>query len=374
MSLPAADLLSGHLTLAPGRPEPLQCSRPVIGAALMQRVTTGRRAVLLPELVGSIFTLCAAAHRATSRRAVAAALGQAPVAGSEGPALAAATVREHLQRLALDLPRAVPVPGLEPDAGWLRDLLPVLAPRPSEGGADAAAGLVVSLSAALERALFGMPPAQWLQRWQQDGGAWLADWAARSAHPHARWLLAVRARAEAVRLCCRPLAVVDEGEPGWRALAAALTEDPGFPERPLWHGAPAETGPWTRQARPEREADSAWQRLGARLADLAALASAPNGSMPLAHGALAIAPGEALAWTEMSRGLLVHWLRLEDPHAPEDTARAAEYRVVAPTEWNFHPRGRLAQALRSGALDGAHARVAAAALDPCVGFSVQESA
>ena len=60
-----------------------------------------------------------------------------------------------------------------------------------------------------------------------------------------------------------------------------------------------------------------------------------------AEGALPLADGEAIAWTEMARGLLVHWVRLEDsPSGP----RVADCRVLAPTEWNFHPRGVLAQA------------------------------
>lgn len=367
MSTPAADLLSGHLTLSPGREPSLQCSRPVIGDALMRRVTAGRRATLLPELVGAVFTLCAAAHRATSRRAVAAALGQVPAAGSEAAALALATAREHLQRLALDLPRAVPVAGLTPDPGWLRS-----APAGATGAAADPARALAELSGWLAQAVFGMPVATWLQAWRQDPEDWLAHWAQGSEQPHARWLVAVQRRARAVVLPCRALALLDDGEPGLRSVAAALAQDAQFPERPHWRGAPAETGPWTRQARPEPGTTTAWRRLGARLADLAALAEGE----PLAFGALAVAAGEGLAWTEMSRGLLLHWVRLDDPRADAETARTADYRVVAPTEWNFHPQGALAAALRAlapgGALDGEHARVAAAALDPCVGFTVQE--
>ena len=113
---------------------------------------------------------------------------------------------------------------------------------------------------------------------------------------------------------------------------------------------------------------SLWHRLGARLADLVHLALGDG----LACGACTLGPGEGIAWTEMSRGLLVHWVRLEDgPQAP-DTARAAAYRVLAPTEWNFHPHGALAEALRSRRLHAAQARLAAAALDPCIRFDIAE--
>ena len=51
---------------------------------------------------------------------------------------------------------------------------------------------------------------------------------------------------------------------------------------------------------------------------------------------------------------------------------AAAYRVLAPTEWNFHPHGALAEALRSRRLDATQARLAAAALDPCIHFDIAE--
>jgi len=165
-------------------------------------------------------------------------------------------------------------------------------------------------------------------------------------------------------LPCRPLALLDEGEAGLRAIAAALSADPGVPERPLWRGAAAETGPWTRAGREPAAPSkaSAWFRLGARLADLAAIAVGE----PLAFGAVAIGPGEAIGYSEMSRGLLLHWVRLTaDEHV-------ADCRVIAPTEWNFHPRGSLAQALREGRFDAGQARLAALALDPCIRFDVEE--
>jgi coenzyme F420-reducing hydrogenase alpha subunit len=100
--------------------------------------------------------------------------------------------------------------------------------------------------------------------------------------------------------------------------------------------------------------------------------TAPAHAGPLACGALALAPGEGIAWTEMSRGLLMHWVRLEEGARQPDTARVALYRVLAPTEWNFHPRGALGLALAAGRLDAAAARLAALALDPCIRFDVAE--
>jgi hypothetical protein len=186
----------------------------------------------------------------------------------------------------------------------------------------------------------------------------------------ARWLVAVRAEAQALALPCRPLGVLHEGAAGLQAVAAALRGDPDFAERPLWRGAAAETGPWTRKVLgPEPPAaDTAWLRLGARLADLAAIAC----GQPLACDALALGPGEGIACTEMSRGLLMHWVRLEEGARSADTARVAVFRVLAPTEWNFHPQGALGRALAERRLDAEGARLAALALDPCIAFRVLE--
>jgi Ni,Fe-hydrogenase I large subunit len=68
----------------------------------------------------------------------------------------------------------------------------------------------------------------------------------------------------------------------------------------------------------------------------------------------------------MARGLLLHWVQLDHRGA------VSGYRLVAPTEWNFHPQGALAQALRAlQPQDLDSARLLAAAFDPCVQCSIE---
>jgi Ni,Fe-hydrogenase I large subunit len=89
----------------------------------------------------------------------------------------------------------------------------------------------------------------------------------------------------------------------------------------------------------------------------------------LNSGALALGEGQALAWCEMARGLLVHWVQLDSHGA------VAQYRVLAPTEWNFQPQGALALALAvRSPQDAKAAQTLATAFDPCVEFSVQTAA
>lgn len=358
----------GRLSLHPGQAPSVVCQRPMVGADMMRRLTEGRRATLLPDLLGTVFTLCATAQRATSRRAVRAAFGLPEAkadAERDALVLALTTAREHLQRLALDLPSLVPQPGIAPDPAWVRDA-PVMALPQRAGGpaGDALASAAASLADWLQRRLLGMPCGRWLDAWHRGGGAWLDDWSRTHEHPFTRWLRAVHDAATPFVMPCRALDLVGDGEPGWRALAAGLAADATLAEHPRWQGAPAETGPWTRHGRAE-PVHTLWDRLGARVADLVVIALLAS-ERPLACGALTVAPGEGLAWSEMSRGLLVHWVRLED--GPLDVARAEVYRVIAPTEWNFHPEGALAHAL--AAAGPVQARLAAATLDPCLPFDV----
>ena len=69
---------------------------------------------------------------------------------------------------------------------------------------------------------------------------------------------------------------------------------------------------------------------------------------------------------ETSRGLLAHVVTLE-------RGVVKRWRTVAPTEWNFHPEGPLASALRGLPAEGLaeQAALAVTALDPCVGHEVR---
>jgi Ni,Fe-hydrogenase I large subunit len=161
---------------------------------------------------------------------------------------------------------------------------------------------------------------------------------------------------------------------GLHQLASSLVADPEFVQRPTWLGQCAENGPWSRLRHRQAQAvvaHSAWTRLSARWLELVEIAAADpyhpeQGRMPLlASGALQLAAGQALAWVEMARGLLFHWVQLDPAGAVQD------YRVLAPTEWNFHPQGALAQALSALPVgETVAASTLAAAFDPCVACTV----
>lgn len=312
------DGFGGALRVQPGRPRPhnLHSTRP----ELVGRLATGLPADRLPAVLGSLFSLCGHAHRLCAGMAVDAACG-APCDADDG-SLERETLREHLRRIWLDWPRLL-------------------------GGGPVDLGLLSRCPAHgvtgpwLAQAVFGVPASHWLRAWVADPAAWLSDWAASHDTLPARLLHAVRDLAQ-VPIEAAPALRVDD------AVADA----------------PRETGPWTRLHTTEPPPADAWQRLGSRLAEIARLSV---GQQALDRGARLRADGEAVAWVEMARGLLIHRLRLDAD------GRVAACRVFAPTDWNFHPDGAVARALESmSPCDERRVGVLMAAYDPCVPYVIDQ--
>lgn len=388
MSGAAGAALSGALILRPGPGRTaIASSRVPLAGALLRGRPAGEAMLMLPRL----FALCGQAHRVTAALAVATAMagddrraGQAGVAAlaPERAALAAETLREHVRRLLIDWPRLLGQPA-DGAAAALRACPLFGAAAMAHNGGDGAAARDW-----IGRELLGGPVAPWLAGWREDRAGWLGRWSGRAQALPARLMRAVRDDAVAIGAAWPPLRA-QAGEAGMRALAARMADGAGLEYVAGDTGAACETGCWTRlggggdgdQAAP----DSAWLRMGARLAEVCRLAGdgpaagragwADGGA--LACGALWLGEGEALAWTEMARGVLCHRVRLE-----LDGARPTigDYHVLAPTDWNFHPRGVVADALAALPAGGdAVARAAtarrvgvlAAAFDPCVHFEIE---
>jgi coenzyme F420-reducing hydrogenase alpha subunit len=88
---------------------------------------------------------------------------------------------------------------------------------------------------------------------------------------------------------------------------------------------------------------------------------------------LSPAPGIGVAQSAAARGLLVHRVSIAD-------GRIRDYRILAPTEWNFHPLGVVAEGLREiayGINDVQRlerlARLYITAIDPCVEYELSVS-
>ena len=352
--------LAGRVRLRPGGTAPaIQSDRPLLAT----RLARGRPAKELPDTLAAVFALCAHAHRATSRRAIAAARGDAaPAQADEHRSLQLDTAREHVMRIAHDWHALLPgAPAPEP-ALRLREN-PLWQPAL---GAEAQA---TALPQWLARDWLGMTADDWLAQHRADPLGHAARWCEQADTPLAHLLRSQRAPMQAIATPSRPLRLLEAPGLCMPQLAARMHTEPDFCARPDWQGEPAETGPWTRAIDPPASPlHNVWMRFVARLVDLLELAL-PQGAERLARGALSLGCGEGIAWTEMARGLLVHWVRLDDA---TDGERVADCRVLAPTEWNFHPQGILARALAGlhGESRADQAARAAVAFDPCVAFEV----
>ena len=353
--------LVGQVQLRPGTGHPtLTSTRP----ALVGRLTQGRRPEELPLLLGSLFTLCGHAHQLAAQMAVDAALGRA--SPSPAPAAAAAlrvaTARDQLVRIAHDWPRLLPG---TPDEALAQSLVHCpLGPALRDPVAQQSA--LAALPAWLEQHWLGLPAAEWLARQEQAPVEWAMHWARNTTTPLARLLRAQHGPCARLATPALPLSLAALEAGGFKELSRQLEQVPPH-VLPQWQGAVPDTGPWTRRRdSAPLPAHNAWMRLLSRLTDLLHLA-VPDGPDWLALGRLQPAPGQGIAWVEMARGLLIHWVKLSDgPGGP----RVAACRVLAPTDWNFHPHGVLAHAL-AGVTHEDDARRLAVAFDPCVAFSVE---
>ncbi len=354
----------------------VRSTRPAIGA----RVAIGRRPAEAAALLPALFAICG---HAQGRAAIAAmrAAGAEPdeTAGRAAWSVPLEAVQETFWRLLIDLPRALALASeaavVSAARATVSRAIGALRAAPADAGstlADAA----LALAALARDHVFG-----------SDGDAWLADtdldafdrWRDAAATLPARALKRV---AEGARSLGRSDTALMPGLEGalWQSVVLpTLQRDPAFAQAPTWGGRPVETGALARmRAQPlvaalvEREGRNATARIAARLVDLAeVLATLRRGVAEPERWvrAWSLDAGEGVAAVQTARGLLLHYARLDD-------GRVGAYRIVAPTDWNFHPEGALATSLRGAEADDepallAQARLAVLSLDPCVGYRVE---
>jgi hypothetical protein len=159
------------------------------------------------------------------------------------------------------------------------------------------------------------------------------------------------------------LSVADDG-----AVIAALARDIGFIRAPWLPGRVAETGPAARRGCSAADPAAARAARLAEVLEAAALLGEPGaGRLPdwISAGSAGVNTGYAAV--ETPRGRLYYRLVLGAG------GQVREARVLAPTEWNFHPDGPVARALvgfRPGAEAVAAIARRAAAFEPCVALRV----
>jgi hypothetical protein len=355
----------------------VESTRPLIAGRLVAGRSAADAAAMLPRL----YSICGRAQGAAARSALAAAAGAATreTCAAQERAVVLETIQEYLWRISIDWPRAM---GRNPEpaavAAVRQRIGPALQAIGAGGGAAIEPGLGAALLALADEHVYGEPVEAWLARTDADAfDGWVAAGATLPA------LLQRELTASAPSLGRSATMLMPQPTAGAirQALLPSLREDPSFALAPTWDGMTVETGALARvrgehvvAALAERDGHTVAVRMAARLVELAQLllrVARPedDAACPPRVDAFAVADGEGVAVVETARGLLLHRAVLAD-------GRVADYQVVAPTEWNFHPVGPLVQGLEGEEVTDAgllerNARLAVDALDPCVACSIE---
>jgi hypothetical protein len=353
----------------------VQSTRSSLGA----RIAVGRQATEAAELLPTLFSICAHAQAAAASAALNAAGARLDdVAGEAAWGVPLEAAQDTFWRLLIDTPRAL---GLEPQTGAVaaaRSLVgaAMSALRTRDGTSrDVLARAAGALAELAREHVYGHNPGAWLAH---VDAASFAGWCDRTPTLPARALAVLAHRAP--RLCRSDTALMPGlDEAGFASsVVPALRDDADFARAPVWGDRPVETGALSRMCEQplvaaliERDGCSAATRIAARLVELAHLLEELRSAADASKWTRAwpLEAGVGLAAVQTARGLLLH-------HARLDGERVDDYRIVAPTDWNFHPEGALARGLLGTEAGDEAALTAAAglavlALDPCVGFRVE---
>ena len=333
----------------------VESTRPQVADRLLRGKDADEAVALVPNL----FAICGRSQHVAAELALAAARGaRSLVTAAQVRRIESEMAQEYLWRALIDWARATQQ---VPDDKTLAAARSALAHDDRD-----------LLRLIVERDVLGADAAQWYEHEHvPDFEIWItgAETAA------ARFLADVQRDGPRHGACDVPLLPrFDSGDSAQR-IVAALGADAGFERRPHLAGSPAETGAIARlreqplvKALGSAYGRSTLVRFAARLSELARIVCGDEAPAPLA-GSLSLATGRGLGWAETARGLLLHQIDL-------DGGRIALYRIVAPTEWNFHPDGALARATL-----GVHELSAAdlrrrtewllQSLDPCVAYRLE---
>lgn len=311
--------------------------------ASVANLLVGRTAQEAIKLLPLVFSLCAHAHVMAAKGAL-----NLPISEQDRQLVLAENAREHLLRILM---------------GWKVDNAPILPPTPvmsliSEMEKGTAIDI---LKTYLQEYIFGISLEVFLKFSTKD----IKQWLAQSTTLPALYLSQLTNK-NWQSLGATPLRFLPQMP--IKTLKERLDE-PDFALMPDWNGKPCETGPLARQST-HPIVSEALKEFGAglltrHLARLVELAQIPKQmAIPQTRQ-----KGVQKGVVETARGRLVHVAEVTDN-------KITKYAILAPTEWNFHPKGIAMQSLSVlQALDKStlamQARAVVEAIDPCVDFDVR---
>jgi len=327
--------------------------------SLPERLTNGRPVPDVLRTMPLLFSICARAQGAAAAGALDAAQGYttcSAIAAGRRAAVRCETIVELMTRMLIDWPHALGATADVESIAHLRQM-------------PAHATLETGRAVAAER-VYGTDPTTWLAEASPEN---FEHWTATAGTLPARLLR--KLRTDALDLGRSDVAALPAAVEGICAILPAL-DDLAFGRAPHWSGRPVETGALARRAEHPliasllaREGNTVPTRFAAQLIDLACWLSDEIAECIPSVRQLRDEPGVGYGFAETARGLLLHQAEVSAGHVQR-------YRIIAPTEWNFHPAGALARGLVDRPVTSSAAAKRAAgllvqALDPCVACTVE---
>jgi uptake hydrogenase large subunit len=333
-----------------------------------------------------LFAACRSAQSIAAAEAFEDALGVEPPASTRKTRAAlvlAETAREHALRILMDWPKFLRAPE-EADPKLLKSLMQADRKIASAFGglgelvvANTQAGreAIAELRGFLEHVIFRRDLDEWSAFDRESLTAWAQEGCTVGQRLIGQVMNEGLLDAGAAELSALPALEC-------KALAERLfaAEADAFIARPKWGGSPRETSALSRLL-PHPLISTLRAKhgfgLGARLVScLMELATIPSRirtltDAPQPSPETRLGNGRGVAQVEAARGRLIHAVEM-------DGEKVARYRILAPTEWNFHPSGAVAQGLGRIATGGGDrkacawlARLFVISADPCVAADVR---
>jgi Ni,Fe-hydrogenase I large subunit len=322
------------------------------------------------QLVPLLYSVCGKAQHAAAIEATSAAQGIERQSNSKlEREVVCEAMQEHLWRLLLDWPKLMELPMHQQQFihwhGALKEI--------SNGR-----GSAENLLAELHQVLLGITPAE---RAQIDNYNKLIELQNRGRGLLVPLIAALNFEEENFKFNDK----VEQSElmPNWGASEILQMFKDNFNNQfaaiPQYDGKPMETGALAQNQNAPLMRDEmnhhptrVQARLVARLVALLDSAeSLVTGNISAVLQSISAANSSGLSVVKTARGMLLHFVRIEEN-------RIAEYLTVAPTEWNFHPQGALANGLIGLQESDAErlmrtAKIFVLSLDPCVEYEIELS-
>lgn len=366
----------------------IRSQRPVQAASVFQgKVVTG-----VLQTLPLLYQVCSMAQATAAITACEQALGMAQSSAIQTARLMLVqleTAREHAWRILLDWPEQASAENKSHLAQLHRlvqDMNKALFGRSDGFGLapqaqfdfEAIQAVIEKLSGLLEQTIFAIPLAQWLEL--KDATA-LFSWIESTSLSTLDLLREQSLRLNQARLDAQICYLPNLDSETIQQRFTAEDADT-FIALPQWAGKCCETGALARLHTQglisqllSKYGAGIFTRSVARLFELAAVPARLTEAMQsLATGngfksnAVTGPDGVGLAQVEAARGRLLHRVELNG-------LQVVRYQILAPTEWNFHPRGVAAELLgwleaatESELLKQAHQLILA--IDPCVRYQL----